>query len=666
MAHDDSTQLEELFSQAAERMAAGEPLEEIFASIPNEHFDELSDMLAVVEATLQLREMPVPQPSAVRRAEQRAAFHALAAEKRSELLGAAQAAPQTAAAGGRRAGATALWEQVQTLFTIRRLRLAPLLILLLAVYTGASTLVATAEVALPGDLTYPLKQWIRSQRVWLAPDEVRDERVQELNQEAAADVARAAARADLNDLVVNATTYGTVQKIDHIRYKVGELWVAPHYTPDANSAESLPMQLIGTPEVGAFVRLDYQILPGQTSAGSEAMVLGVSLTVLAPPPTATPRPIVEAIVADETPTPTPTPTPACIPQPPARWRQHQVQPSDDLVSLAEARGASVERVREVNCLPNDAVITGDMLYLPPVSSPRPTATPSEGEGSELPPPTAMRMTPTVTPVATDDGGAGQEPTAEPTATTEEAEATSTPEPGTPEPEATATFEPVATITATPATAEPVTTEPITAEPAVTVAPTLDPDATATADPTPSETVTAEPATATPDVGAATPTEEPGAPTPEVTPTSDDGTPVTDEPPTAAPTSQADTPTPNATATTAPDTGPTTAPTVEPPSPTATLPPATNTPASVGGDTPDARPPATEPARATEPSRPTEPPSRPTEPPPRPTEPPPTEPPSAPTEPPAPTTDASGTGGVEPPDTGDAPGSEPAGDATPAP
>lgn len=634
MAHDDSTLLQELFSQAAERMAAGEPLEEIFASIPNEYFDELSDMLAVVEATLQLREAPVPQPSAVRRAQQRMAFQALAAEKRAEQAGAGQAGHSPVPARGRREELATMWEQVQALFTVRRLRLAPLLVLLLAIYLGASTLVAAAEEALPGDLTYPVKQWIRSQQVWLAPDTMRAQRVQELEQEAAEDVAKAAARADLNDLAVSATTYGTIQKIDHIRYKVGDLWVAPHYAPDANSRSSTPMQIHGEPEVGSFVRLDYQILPGQTNAGSEAMVLGISMTVIAPPPTAEPRPAVENDPSP--PTVTPTATAACTERRPLHWQRHQVQPSETLENLAVRRGTSVERILEVNCVPNDAVIAGDIIYLPPMRS-TPTATPPAGGGIELPP--------SATPLATDAGG-GQEPTVaptlaptvEPTATPEEATSTVTPAPGTSEPDAgaTSTTEPAATPTGTPSATEPSATD----------TPTVEPGASATA----------EPGTATPDAGAATPTQQPGGTeTPGATPTSDGGAPGGDATataePTVAPTGQADTPTPEATATTAPATEPAPAPTADLPVPTATEPPATSAPEPVGGDAPEVRPIATE-----APVRPTEPPPRPTELPPRPTEPPPT-----------PTEESSGADGSSAPPDAEGAATGPAdGGVTPAP
>ncbi len=93
-----------------------------------------------------------------------------------------------------------------------------------------------------------------------------------------------------------------------------------------------------------------------------------------PESTATPTPEVSSTPdPDETPevTATPSSTPAavgeaCDPSPPLTWVRYNVQSGDTLFSLAVATNYTVERLAEVNCLGDDAVLSiGQGLWLPP-------------------------------------------------------------------------------------------------------------------------------------------------------------------------------------------------------------------------------------------------------------------------------------------------------------
>ncbi len=66
----------------------------------------------------------------------------------------------------------------------------------------------------------------------------------------------------------------------------------------------------------------------------------------------------------------PTPTP-CLISPPAGWGPTLVQAGDTLTDLAGARGVSVAKVMQVNCLPAEDIVAGQQLYLPVLPTPTP-------------------------------------------------------------------------------------------------------------------------------------------------------------------------------------------------------------------------------------------------------------------------------------------------------
>lgn len=125
----------------------------------------------------------------------------------------------------------------------------------------------------------------------------------------------------------------------------------------------------------------------------------------------------------------PTTPPVRIPcGPPAWWTRYTVQPGDTMFSLATSRGTTVFAVMNANCLSSSYLIAGKQIYLPPAAAPTDTPIPATATAEPLP-------THTPRPPATDVPTATATTAVTPTATT-----TAT---------ATATATAPGTVTATP-------------------------------------------------------------------------------------------------------------------------------------------------------------------------------------------------------------------------
>ncbi len=107
-------------------------------------------------------------------------------------------------------------------------------------------------------------------------------------------------------------------------------------------------------------------------------------------PPATPLAVAEITTTLQTdppltapPTPSFTPTPTLPPSaiacpPPAKWSAYFVQSGDTLFSLARSLNISVEEVQIANCLDDDLVQVGQIIFLPiPTPAPTPTFTARE-------------------------------------------------------------------------------------------------------------------------------------------------------------------------------------------------------------------------------------------------------------------------------------------------
>jgi hypothetical protein len=587
--------MQDLFAEAVERLKAGEPLAAVVAAYPADVQAELRELLTIVELTEGVAVEPLPQRSPRQRALARAQFLQQAGALRTEAeetLG-----PQALAAGtpaGTRPGSASparnarpqlSWRERLAVgwgsfFDAPLLRLAPLAAVVAAVTLATFWTVRTAEAALPGDAVYPLKQWVREQRVNLAPPGERERAIRTNEDEVRAEVntiattmetrrdARAALSAEHSEPLVFYGRRGNLLLI-------GPFLVAPNYQPDPTDEDVVPMVIKGELLPGATVQLTYKVLPGNPN-----VVQGVAATVIGEP--------------QPTPAPTATPRPAsaCRRTIPSDWVPYPVRAGDTLSALASRTGASAGTIGRVNCVAG-SLIAGSTIYVPdsiyvrvtpttmptalptvlPTFTPVPTITATpEPTATPQPPttePTEPTELPTGGPTAQPTGNPGDEPTGAPTG---EPPATTTPgvTPGVTGEPATSTPAPTGQATGTPAptadgspTAQP--TGAPTGEPAATATPGSEGTGTPPATPpgTPPDTPPATPAGETTGVPTSTPTSQANA-----TPV---GAPTAAATPTAQPTSAAPTEAPTGVPTTAPTSPP--APTAVPP----TQPPPTEPP-----------------------------------------------------------------------------------------
>ena len=116
--------------------------------------------------------------------------------------------------------------------------------------------------------------------------------------------------------------------------------------------------------------------------GGLSLSLAEGGQIIAPPPSPTPpwNPPTPITITEAPPIPTepsltptitltPPPTPANCP-PPAGWIAYTVQAGDTVGQLAFSHNTAPITILQANCLPNDTLLAGSILYLPPA----PTAT----------------------------------------------------------------------------------------------------------------------------------------------------------------------------------------------------------------------------------------------------------------------------------------------------
>ena len=354
---------DDVFEEAVSRLETGESIESIVASYPYADTAELTGFLQIVQVAQQIQHEPIPRPTAARRSAAKQNFLNAAADlKRKEMAAQANRPVRIAEPPRRRtvapAPAPGLFERMaegfQAVFSVRTLRLAPLIITLALVLLSASTFVTMAQSAVPGDLTYSFKQWMRKQELQLAPPDRREIVRQAQEQELAEDVKKAAVRADNNSAVIQAEDtqvfYGRMGRL----LKVGGLTVMDRYQPDANVEEFRPMDVEGDLIPGATVSLVYQIMPGQSDT-----VQGISLSVVAPPvETPTPEadvvPSVDVQPRDD----------ACTIKQPEDWVEYEVTPGDNLTFLAKRGDVTVDDLMAANCLESETILIGAKLYVP--------------------------------------------------------------------------------------------------------------------------------------------------------------------------------------------------------------------------------------------------------------------------------------------------------------
>ncbi len=374
------------FADAVARLEDGELIDSILASYTAQEANELRGMLLISASMEAIQHAPLPIRSTARQALRREQFmdQLLLERTRQELAGPQLQAAATPAGyrmvdGARRPqrngrtanadrdqGPLGWWGRLQDALTLGNMRLAPIVMTLGIALTSSLGLWQATNASLPGDLTYPIKAWVKMMNLSMSdPDRVgavsaaASETIQ-------ADFAESARRAEerkaageaLGALVHQESVFLVFEGYDGRLLKFGDIRVVPSWQPNPNDPASLPMTIEGDLQPGDQVWLTVQILPGQAD-----VVQGV-------------RAVVQEAESDTAPAPTAIP---CAPRRPAGWGNYTVQRGDTLSALSVRSNASVRQIAGANCLGSDVIIRGQLLYLPQAGiPPTPTVPPADG------------------------------------------------------------------------------------------------------------------------------------------------------------------------------------------------------------------------------------------------------------------------------------------------
>lgn len=565
---------EQLFAEAAERIQAGEPFEVVVASYPAAARRQLRELLAIVVVANEISQADVPAPSASRSTMRRTAFLRAAALQRTERALVQQQTDRPQVAPAR-------WSTIQQwfagLFVVNNFRPAVAAFAIVFLLLASTSLVSLAEAAIPGDFSYPVKQWIRTQQLYLAAPEARAAVRRHHEQELSADIEKARSVVEQTNRPIQARSVLLFHGYDGDYFDIGELRVS-----------GADMPIVGALTPGATVILRYQILPGDPTGAAERVVQGLSLEVIRNQP------------LEPTPAPQPTATATAAPLPtntavacqttessPAGWLPYSPEQGESVSEFARRMGVNEAEFRNVNCIFSDTFLDRRPVLIPA----QPTATPTS-----LPTIAASVVAPTL--VISPTGSPTEGPELEPTviitltlvpAPTETAIVSATVEPLPITPGITPVITPTRDITIpTPIETAPVITTPVVTTPIITV--TAEATTVGTLQPTLS---------ATPVVSATAVAESTATPTPidSTTPVAEPGTPETGTPAAATPEPTMVTPLPSATVVD-PATPPETAtPAASVPAPTASATVAPPTAAPTVGDEETAEQPVQPPTSA---------------------------------------------------------------------
>jgi LysM repeat protein len=380
------------FADAVARLEDGESVDSILASYTAQEANELRGMLHISASMAAIQHAPLPIRDPQRQAARREQFmeQLLLERTRQELADPTHWAAATPAdyrmvaqqrPAGRRArrdaapsskgGPLGWWEALQDIFTVGNMRLAPIVITLGIALTSALGLWQATNASLPGDLTYPIKAWVKMMNLSMSDPDRVGEVSAAASETIQADFAESARRAEerkaageaLEGIVHQESVFLVFEGFDGRLLKFGDIRVVPSYQPNPNDPASLPMVIEGDLQPGDQVWLTVQILPGQAD-----VVQGV-------------RAVVQAAEAETAPPPTAIP---CSPRRPAGWGNYTVQRGDTLSALSVRSNASIRQIAGANCLESDVIIRGQLLYLPQAGIPPTPTVPAEGEPTTTP------------------------------------------------------------------------------------------------------------------------------------------------------------------------------------------------------------------------------------------------------------------------------------------
>lgn len=513
---------EDTFLLAVERLEAGEALETVLTAFPEEERADLRELLTIVAATHHLQQIDIPRPSAERRHQAKAKFLLDAASLKAAIVEEDAKAAVPVQSSPLRSNTEAKGLQSSTLgeqfavwwsdfvagFMPMSVRLAPLAIMVIAIWLGAFSVVSVAQAAIPGDAVYPAKRWVYEQKLTLAAPEDRKEIYDEITDEVAKDLKRAEERATEEQTIRKDSIDLYLVSIGQQYIEAGEMTFELGFQESLNSSALVATEMNGIPIENALATIEYQIVPQRVDENGNVVpsrYQAISVTIIESPvviPTEIPQTV-------ETTAPQSVPATGCVVSAPAGWVSYSVPSGMTLSEIAKGTGVAVNDLARYNCIANANVIrTGQRILVPYIPAARATPT--------LPPATATPLeitltaisTTHITPALTITAPVDTTPTA-PISVTATVTATSAVESSTPT--ATLAMTPTAQLPTVEATV--VMTEPVATE---TVVPTMVPTATIGTTPTPDATAVEPVETPTPDATNAETPEALATPTPVAT------------------------------------------------------------------------------------------------------------------------------------------------------
>ena len=382
--------IEELFERALERIDAGEPVDAILNSCPEELYEELLVLLPVSGGLKDIAYSSIPLPPVERRQQAKSQFLMAVADERARqvstpTIAAQQFVPdeyeaiETTQASVVDTGVATpkaqyptrtlvepekpgFLERVSSLFAFPKARLATFAVALLLLL-GAGTYVTSTSYV--GHWAYPVKQISRDVGLALVPEAARERRELAQSEAIEKDIQRGKDVAVEKNEEVTFSDKATVEKIEKsedgtiLHTSVGDFVVALDEESEILSAPA-------SVKIGDVIEIDALIVPI-----NEAPVKILQVEVVAtaaPPPTST-----------NTPQPTNTLQPTVAPtviacQPNVdNWRAYIVKPNDTLVALALRGQTTYAVLAQRNCIVNaDNLVSGRTIYLPPIAFAQPT------------------------------------------------------------------------------------------------------------------------------------------------------------------------------------------------------------------------------------------------------------------------------------------------------
>lgn len=364
--------IDEIFEEALERIAIGEPTDAVINSYSEDHQPELNSLLSFADGLEEIALEPLPLPSTSRRVSAKQDFLAAAALERGQHFAEAQkelvvSSPSTKSRPTRKLvepDEPTFWERLGSIFSTPTARLAPIGLALLILFGGGWYV---ASDSYPGTWAYPIKQTARGIGLALVPESARPNILIAQGEAKQKEIERARQMAVEEDMDVQWDDTAVVVAIEEsddgdsisINTTLGSIVVAGEA-----AIEKVRSQMTeGSLGQGSEIRSEFVM-----SAESLEELHAVEVEVIA-----TPDPkLIEAAAAAAVPSTESAPAAVlkstCTRAIPSDWQPYTVAADDTLTQLASLSGVGYLELARINCIDDPNIIpVGSAVYLPPVA-----------------------------------------------------------------------------------------------------------------------------------------------------------------------------------------------------------------------------------------------------------------------------------------------------------